>query len=90
MRTCVQELLKQYLDVEQNFQCGHYDKCVSTLREKHKDEGMAVVVQKIFSHLQVPKKNSLVIKVRILSLNPHIRKHSPFDTDSCMSRYICS
>lgn len=41
---------------------GHYDKCVALLREKHKDD-MATVVGKIFSHLQVSKKNQLIIKL---------------------------
>lgn len=38
---------------------GHYDKCVSALREKHKDD-MAYVTAMIFSHGQVAKKNLLV------------------------------
>lgn len=63
MRSCVQDLVKHYIEVEQHFQLGHYDKCVSQLREKYKDEGMASVVQKIFSHLSVTKKNLLIIKV---------------------------
>ena len=63
MRSCVQELLKHYIDVEQHFQAGHYDKCVSTLREKYKDESMEPVVQKIFSRLQVTRKNELIIKL---------------------------
>ena len=62
MRSCVQDLLKHYIEVEQHFQCGHYDKCVSTLREKFKDD-MNSVVNKIFSHLSVAKKNQLILKV---------------------------
>jgi acetyl-CoA carboxylase/biotin carboxylase 1 len=66
MRSCVQDLVRHYIEVEQHFQLGHYDKCVSQLREKHKDEGMATVVNKIFSHLSVNKKNQLIIKVNFI------------------------
>ena len=76
MRSCVQDLLKQYIDVEQHFQAGHYDKCVSTLREKFKDEGMETVVQKIFSRLQVSRKNELIIR-----LIDHLCGHEPGITD---------
>ena len=76
MRSCVQELLKHYIDVEQHFQAGHYDKCVSTLREKFKDDGMEGVVQRIFSRLQVGRKNDLIIK-----LIDHMCGHEPGITD---------
>lgn len=59
MKSAVQELLKNYLAVENQFQHGHYDKCVSALREKHKDDMMSVAAT-IFSHYQVAKKNILV------------------------------
>ena len=35
---------------------GHYDKCVSTLRDRHKDD-MASVAAVIFSHYQVITEN---------------------------------
>lgn len=38
---------------------GHYDKCVFALREENKGD-MANVLNYIFSHAQVTKKNSLV------------------------------
>lgn len=63
MRACVQDMLKQYIDVEQYFQAGHYDKCVSSLREQFKDDGMESVVAKIFSHFHVIRKNQLIIKL---------------------------
>lgn len=63
MRSCVQDLVRNYIEVEQHFQVGQYDKCVSSLREKYKDEGMATVVNKIFSHLSVGRKNQLIIKL---------------------------
>lgn len=75
MKVVVQDLLKQYLAVEREFQLGHYDKCVSVLREKHKDN-MGAVVSKIFSHLQVAKKNQLVI-----NLINHLCGHEPGLTD---------
>lgn len=75
-RICVQDLLRQYLNIEQYFQEGQYDKCVSTLREKFKDEGMNKVVDYIFSHISVIKKNQLVIK-----LIDHLCGHEPGLTD---------
>lgn len=74
-RSCVQDLLRQYLNVEQYFQEGQYDKCVSTLREKFKDDQQQVV-NYIFSHLSVMKKNQLVIK-----LIDHLCGHEPGLTD---------
>lgn len=76
MRSCVQDLLKQYIEVETHFQVGHYDKCVSTLREKFKDDGMESVVAKIFSRLHVLRKNQLIIK-----LVDHLCGHEPGITD---------
>ncbi|GAA6065413.1 acetyl-CoA carboxylase 1 isoform X5 [Tachysurus ichikawai] len=59
MRAVVMDLLRQYLKVEVQFQHGHYDKCVFALREENKCD-MANVLNYIFSHAQVTKKNSLV------------------------------
>ncbi|KAJ3603855.1 hypothetical protein NHX12_028596 [Muraenolepis orangiensis] len=59
MKSVVLDLLKQYLHVEMQFQHAHYDKCVITLREKHKPD-MTPVLESIFSHAQVSKKNILV------------------------------
>lgn len=75
-RSCVQDLLRQYLNIEQYFQEGQYDKCVSILRDKFKDEGMNKVVDHIFSHISVMKKNQLVIK-----LIDHLCGHEPGLTD---------
>ncbi|KAG1687910.1 Acetyl-CoA carboxylase [Nymphon striatum] len=74
MRSVVQELLHKYLEVETEFQ-GHYDKCVSVLRDKNKDN-MLKVLEFIFSHSQVAKKNILVIK-----LIDHLCGHEPNITD---------
>uniref|UniRef100_A0A8C7UBE3 acetyl-CoA carboxylase n=1 Tax=Oncorhynchus mykiss TaxID=8022 RepID=A0A8C7UBE3_ONCMY len=59
MKAVVMDLLRQYLKVEVQFQHGHYEKCVFTLREENKSD-MANVLNYIFSHAQVTKKNLLV------------------------------
>ena len=79
MKAVVHELLKQYLVVENQFQDGHYDKCVSLLREKNKDN-MAAVVATIFSHSQTTKKNMLVTQ-----LIDHLWSHEPGLTDELAS-----
>lgn len=55
----VRDLLRQYLQVEQEFQSGHFDKCVTKLKQKHKD--VADVLSYIVSHTQVHCKNQVVI-----------------------------
>uniref|UniRef100_T1GP39 Uncharacterized protein n=1 Tax=Megaselia scalaris TaxID=36166 RepID=T1GP39_MEGSC len=79
MKTAVHELLRQYYDVESLFQFGHYDKCVTTIREKYKDD-MLTVVNTIFSHSQVSKKNILVTL-----LIDHLRANEPGLTDELSS-----
>ncbi|XP_069470784.1 acetyl-CoA carboxylase 1 isoform X2 [Ambystoma mexicanum] len=59
MKAVVMDLLRQYLKVETQFQHGHYEKCVFSLREENKSE-LTVVLNYIFSHAQVTKKNLLV------------------------------
>ncbi|XP_039771055.1 acetyl-CoA carboxylase 2 isoform X2 [Ornithorhynchus anatinus] len=59
MTAVVLELLRKYLQVEHNFQQAHYDKCVINLREQFKPD-MSQVLDCIFSHAQVAKKNLLV------------------------------
>nr|XP_020449981.1 acetyl-CoA carboxylase 2 isoform X2 [Monopterus albus] len=59
MKSVVLDLLKRYLQVEMQFQQAHYDKCVINLREQHKPN-MNPVLDYIFSHAQVSKKNILV------------------------------
>uniref|UniRef100_H3BFJ1 acetyl-CoA carboxylase n=1 Tax=Latimeria chalumnae TaxID=7897 RepID=H3BFJ1_LATCH len=59
MKAVVMDLLRQYLKVETQFQHGHYDKCVFALREENKND-MPTVLNYIFSHAQVTKKNLLV------------------------------
>lgn len=61
MKNVVQDLLRKYLNVETQFQQGHYDKCLTTMREKNKD--MGEITGTILSHSQVVKKNILVISL---------------------------
>ncbi|KAI5726751.1 hypothetical protein M8J76_007892 [Diaphorina citri] len=75
MKSAVHELLRQYYEVESQFQQGHYDKCVTALREKYKDD-MAAVTATIFSHGQVSKKNMLVTM-----LIDHLWSNEPGLTD---------
>ncbi|KAM5238299.1 acetyl-CoA carboxylase 2 isoform 2-T2 [Ctenodactylus gundi] len=60
MKAVVLDLLRRYLQVEHHFQQAHYDKCVINLREQVKPD-MSHVLDCIFSHAQVAKKNQLVI-----------------------------
>ncbi|NXJ91407.1 ACACB carboxylase, partial [Corythaixoides concolor] len=59
MKAVVLDLLRRYLQVETQFQHAHYDKCVISLREQYKPD-MTPVLESIFSHAQVAKKNLLV------------------------------
>ncbi|XP_051952491.1 acetyl-CoA carboxylase-like isoform X1 [Xyrauchen texanus] len=59
MKSVVLDLLRRYLQVEMQFQQAHYDKCVINLRERYKPD-MTPVLECIFSHAQVSKKNILV------------------------------
>ncbi|XP_050664997.1 acetyl-CoA carboxylase isoform X2 [Leptidea sinapis] len=75
MKAAVHDLLKQYYQVESNFQLGSYDKCVMALRDKYKDD-MQAVANYIFSHNQVTKKNLLVTM-----LIDHLWAYEPGLTD---------
>lgn len=79
MKTAVHELLRQYYTVESQFQQGHYDKCVSALIEKYKDD-VTTVTGMIFSHNQVTKKNVLVTM-----LIDHLWANEPGLTDELSS-----
>ncbi|XP_076855025.1 acetyl-CoA carboxylase isoform X2 [Brachyhypopomus gauderio] len=58
MKSVVLDLLRRYLQVEKQFQQATYDKCVINLREQYKPD-MTPVLEFIFSHAQVSKKNVL-------------------------------
>ncbi|KAL6466122.1 hypothetical protein MHYP_G00262550 [Metynnis hypsauchen] len=59
MKSVVLDLLRRYLQVEGQFQQTTYDKCVINLREQYKPD-MTPVLEYIFSHAQVSKKNILI------------------------------
>ncbi|KAM4709981.1 acetyl-CoA carboxylase 2 isoform 2-T2 [Discoglossus pictus] len=59
MKSVVLDVLRRYLQVETQFQHSHYDKCVINMREQYKPD-MTPVLECIFSHAQVAKKNLLV------------------------------
>ncbi|XP_067945833.1 acetyl-CoA carboxylase-like [Watersipora subatra] len=61
MKYIVRELLAQYLEVEERFQNGHFDKCVEAIRRDFTDT--ADVVPYIFSHAHIQTKNLLVLKI---------------------------
>ncbi|CAK1546473.1 unnamed protein product [Leptosia nina] len=75
MKAAVHDLLKQYHQVETNFQLGSYDKNVMALRDRYKDD-MQAVANMIFSHNQVSKKNLLVTM-----LIDHLWSNEPGLTD---------
>ncbi|XP_058850382.1 acetyl-CoA carboxylase-like isoform X2 [Acipenser ruthenus] len=59
MKSVLLDLLRRYLQVETQFEQAHFDKCVRNLREQYKPD-MTPVLECIFSHSQVAKKNVLV------------------------------
>lgn len=57
------------------FQTAHYDKCVINLREQYKPD-MSPVLDYIFSHAQVSKKNILVIMLIVRLFFIILGKHN--------------
>lgn len=60
MKSVITDLIRNYLNIENLFQHGQYDKCLTQLRDKHKID-MHKVVEIVFSHANYNAKNSLVI-----------------------------
>eukprot|EP00795_Rhopilema_esculentum_P005271 gene5271-420_t len=54
-------LIRQYLLVENQFNQGNYDKCVSSMMSSLKNDDKSSVVQSILSHAAVTKKNMIVV-----------------------------
>ncbi|MEE6508200.1 hypothetical protein FKM82_019789 [Ascaphus truei] len=79
MKSMVLDLLRRYLQVEMQFQHSHYDKCVINLRGQYKPD-MTPVLECIFSHAQVAKKNMLVTM-----LIDHLCGRDPTLTDELMT-----
>ncbi len=71
MKSVIQDLLKQYLEVEKKFQLGNFDRCINSLREENKDN-MQKVLSVIFSHANYSNKNTLVLMLinRLFSKDP--------------------
>ena len=66
IKLVVQDLLKEYLRVEKQFQQASYDKCVGQMREAAA-ANMASVTADIFSNSQVQHKNILVMELIVSS-----------------------
>ncbi len=60
MKSVIQFLLNEYIQVESLFQSGNYDKNINHLRDVNKDN-MQEVVRTVFSHANYFNKNHLVI-----------------------------
>jgi len=45
------------------FPLGNFEKCVSLMVERNKDESKENIIENIFSHDRVLEKNALVIKI---------------------------
>ncbi len=75
MKTAVCELVEAYLDVEKLFQVGHYDKVVSTMCQRHKDD-IDQVVAKVFAHTQYRNRNVLITTLldKLWSTEPRLLK----------------
>lgn len=71
MKEVLNDLFMKFFDVEKHFQRGQYDQNATQLREKHKDD-MLAVVQIIFSHSQLTKKSLL-----ITALIDHLKHEEP-------------
>jgi acetyl-CoA carboxylase/biotin carboxylase 1 len=59
MKLAICEMIKRYTDVEKQFQAGHYDKVVTTMRSLHKDN-VDKVVEIVFAHTKVKMRNVLI------------------------------
>ena len=59
MKMAVCDMIKRYTDVERQFQIGHYDKVVTTMRALNKDN-VQKVVDTVFAHTQVRMRNVLI------------------------------
>eukprot|EP00794_Sanderia_malayensis_P012741 gene12741-14046_t len=62
-KTVILGLIKKYLQVEMLFNEGNYEKCISAMLSKCKDDAKSDIVANIMSHASVVKKNLLVIQL---------------------------
>lgn len=65
---------------------GHYDKCVFALREENKGD-LANVLNYIFSHAQVTKKN-LLVTMLIVSVLPFFLSTYQFTTKDLLNNHF--
>ncbi|CAF1116980.1 unnamed protein product [Rotaria sordida] len=75
MKSVITDLIRNYLNIETLFQHGQYDKCLTSLRDKHKID-MSKVVEIVFSHANYNSKNALIIMLIDL-----LFEHDPTLTD---------
>lgn len=68
----LQRLLGGFLEVEQHFQHGPYEKCVAALAAAHGRDDLAAVLALVFSHTQHAQKRLL-----ITVLLEHLQAHEP-------------
>jgi len=59
MKMAIVQMIRRYTDVEKQFQIGHYDKVVTTMRALNKDN-VQKVVDTVFAHTQVRLRNILI------------------------------
>lgn len=72
---------------------AHYDKCVINLREQYKPD-MSPVLEYIFSHAQVSKKNILVTMLIVSHPSPStllciLHQHHVLPTVTLINRLFC-
>ena len=61
LKSQVQHLLQKYLEVEQDFQVGQYDKVVMQMQRTAGPKGdMKSIVDGIFAHQQYTKRNRVI------------------------------
>ena len=60
MKMAIVQMIRRYTDVEKQFQIGHYDKVVTTMRALNKDN-VQKVVDTVFAHTQGNLLRGIVI-----------------------------
>nr|APH81346.1 ACC [Paracyclopina nana] len=82
MKMAICDIIKRYTDVEKQFQIGHYDKVVTTMRSLNKDN-VQKVVDTVFAHTQVRMRN-----IFITSLLDSLWKQEPRMTKDIKSSLL--
>ena len=64
LKSQVHHLLARYLEVEQHFQVGQYDKVVCQMQQSASPKGdMSKIVDRIFAHKQYRKRNRVICRL---------------------------